>query len=54
MSVRLLERTHYIKLRPMEHELKVVAQFIRVCSAYNLAEALCISSPVQGSSPTKT
>ena len=30
------------------------AQFITVCSAYNLAEARHISSPVQGSSPAKT
>jgi hypothetical protein len=31
-----------------------VAQFIRLCSTSNLAEARCISSPWQGASPAKT
>ena len=30
------------------------AQFLRLCSAYNLAEAWRISSPLQGASPAKT
>jgi hypothetical protein len=30
------------------------AQFLTLCSASNLAEAWCISSPWQGSSPAKT
>ena len=30
------------------------AQFIAVCSAYNLSEARCISSPLLGSSLAKT
>ena len=30
------------------------AQFLRLCSAYNLAEARRISSPLQGASPAKT
>src|SRR5438094_6001019 len=34
--------------------LHVVAQFIAVCSASNLAEARCISSLLQGSSLAKT
>ena len=35
-------------------EQKPVAQFIRLCSAQNLAEAQHTSSPWQGSSPAKT
>jgi hypothetical protein len=31
-----------------------VAHFLSVCRASNLAEARCISSPVQGASPAKT
>src|SRR5215471_18860285 len=34
--------------------LDLVAQLISVCSAYNLAEARYISSPVQDASPAKT
>ena len=36
------------------HEIKFYAQFIAVCSAYNLAVARRISLPWQGSLPAKT
>jgi PAS domain-containing protein len=44
----------YTAAEAIGQPITLIAQFITVCSASNLAEAQPISSPVQGSSPAKT